>query len=94
MTKKSPDSGSLSIKALVVFGRLEFSAVSKTERSRCDKVQISLLIRESLAVSVAVVNAAAHFGRIACYYCEPRNILCLESVPTFKLKISSRDLLT
>ena len=83
--KQSPDRGSLSVKGLVVFGRLELSTVSKRERSRCDKVQISLLIQSSLAVSVAVVNASAHFGRIACYYCEPWNILCLLSVPNFGL---------
>ena len=57
-------------------GRSSIS-VSKIVHSKFKIPQYSLPDRSSLAVSVPVVNASAHFGRVACYYCKSWDILFL-----------------
>ena len=48
-------------------------------------VKASFSLRNSLAVGVPIINAAAHFGRIACDYCESWDILFLYQSSLFIL---------
>lgn len=56
-------------------GESSTTSISKIGNRRFKTQQYSLPQQKSLAVGVPVVNAAAHFGRVACYHCESWHIL-------------------